>query len=101
MKLLVAVLAWAARLLGLEIAVVHHVTKEPPRCSATTIGGVAGREYRRHCRVRPPHDGRRHRDGDHEWGDGVTGAAEPQLVDDDIGQGEGCEGGKCAIRRES
>lgn len=67
------------------------------RCGAETVGGLAGHEYRRFCRVKlKNHAGKLHRDGDFEWGKGVSAKPEPP-AEEDIGKGEGCEGGKCEI----
>lgn len=63
--------------------------------TVTTLKG----SYRKHCRLSTPHAGRMHKDGAHEWGEGVSASEIKQAVpaEEDIGQGEGCEGGKCVI----
>lgn len=66
------------------------------RCDATTVDGFI-QKYRRYCRLEGPHPAIMHRDGGFTWGNGAVSAAVAMPVEDDIGQGEGCEGGKCAV----
>jgi hypothetical protein len=68
-------------------------------CQESVRGGHSvGCEYLRYCRLKTPHVGRKHKDGDYEWGFGESTkpVAPPE---EDIGQGEGCEGGKCEVKR--
>jgi hypothetical protein len=99
-----------ANVLGLALVIGGEKLKElgywltPPkkvqapdqRCRESMRGGN-GTRYLRYCRRKPLHEGK-HKDGDFEWGDGES--AKPTAPDEeDIGQGEGCEGGKCAVRK--
>lgn len=69
------------------------------RCGALHHGGSEINSYRHYCRLVHPHSGRKHKAGGYEWGEGTSRPAPVTAEEDDIGQGEGCEGGKCELRK--
>jgi hypothetical protein len=90
-----ALIVWGEKLkeLGFGLTPPQKVqSPEPFWCHASTRHG-----YLRYCRRKAGHV-EKHKDGDFEWGDGESVKPAAPL-DEDIGQGEGCEGGKCEVRK--